>query len=46
MPWNMNDYPASLKNFDNLLRKKIIDIANALLANGYDDNQEIGRAHV
>lgn len=41
MPWNVNDYPASLKNFDNLLRKKIIDIANALLANGYDDNQAI-----
>lgn len=41
MPWNMKDYPASLKNFDPLLRKKIIDIANALLANGYDDNQAI-----
>lgn len=41
MPWNMTDYPASLKNFDNLLRKKIIDIANALIANGYEDDQAI-----
>lgn len=41
MPWNMNDYPASLKNFDHVLRKKIIDIANALLANGYEDSQAI-----
>lgn len=41
MPWNMKDYPVSLKNFDPLLRKKIIDIANALVANGYDDNRAI-----
>ena len=41
MPWNMKDYPASLKNFDPLLRKKIIDIANALLASGYDDDRAI-----
>ena len=41
MPWNTKDYPPSLKNFDQLLRKKIIDIANALLANGYDEDQAI-----
>lgn len=41
MPWNMQDYPASLKNFDELLRKKIIDIANALVANGYDESNAI-----
>lgn len=41
MPWDMNDYPASLKNFDPLLRKKTIDIANALLANGYKDDRAI-----
>lgn len=41
MPWNMQDYPAALKNFDELLRKKIIDIANALLANGYEEGQAI-----
>lgn len=37
----MQDYPVALKNFDPLLRKKIIDIANALLANGYDDDRAI-----
>lgn len=41
MPWDMNDYPASLKNFDPLLRKKTIDIANALLENGYKDDRAI-----
>lgn len=37
----MTDYPASLKNFDPLLRKKTIDIANALLENGYKDDRAI-----
>lgn len=41
MPWNMQDYPASLKNFDPLLRKKTIDIANALAASGYEDDRAI-----
>lgn len=41
MPWNMQDYPDSLKNFDDLLRKKIIDIANALVANGYEESSAI-----
>lgn len=41
MPWNMNDYPASFKNFDPLLRKKMIDIANALLESGHDDDSAI-----
>ncbi|MGO4937968.1 DUF2188 domain-containing protein [Fundicoccus sp. Sow4_H7] len=41
MPWNMKDYPASMKNFEPLLRKKMIDMANAMLANGYDDDQAI-----
>lgn len=41
MVWNMTDYPASLKNFDPLLRKKVIDIANALLENGYEDDRAI-----
>ncbi|MDN5372869.1 MAG: hypothetical protein PWR19_1915 [Carnobacterium sp.] len=41
MPWDMKDYPASLKNFDSLLRKKTIEIANALLANGYEDDRAI-----
>lgn len=41
MPWNMQDYPESLKNFDPLIRKKAIDIANALLQQGYSDDRAI-----
>ena len=36
MPWNMKDFPASMKNLDKLTRKKAIDIANALLDEGSD----------
>lgn len=45
MPWDMTDYPDSMKNMDPLLRKKAIDIANALEAQGYDDNRAIPIAH-
>lgn len=41
MPWNMKDYPASMKNLDPLVRKKAIDIANALLNDGYTDDRAI-----
>ena len=41
MPWNMNDYPASMKKLDPLIRKKAIDIANALLDDGYSDDRAI-----
>lgn len=41
MPWDMNDYPNSMKNLDKLTRKKAIDIANALLADGYPDDRAI-----
>lgn len=41
MPWNMTDYPASMKNLDPLIRKKAIDIANALLDDGYPDDRAI-----
>src|SRR5690554_1958378 len=37
----MNDYPDSFKNLDHVVRKKAIDIANALEADGYDDNRAI-----
>lgn len=30
MPWDMNDYPDSMKNLDPLVRKKAIDIAYIL----------------
>ncbi|VFA76822.1 DUF2188 family protein [Enterococcus faecium] len=41
MPWNMKDFPASMKNLDKLTRKKAIDIANALLNEGYPDSRAI-----
>ena len=41
MPWDMNDYPDSMKNLDPLVRKKAIDIANALEAEGYDEGRAI-----
>ncbi|MDK8540778.1 MAG: hypothetical protein QP876_08195, partial [Enterococcus faecalis] len=41
MPWNMNDYPTSMKNLAPLIRKKAIDIGNALLADGYPDDRAI-----
>lgn len=45
MPWDMNDYPDSMKNMDPVLRKKAIDIANALEADGYEDSRAIPIAH-
>jgi len=40
MPWNRNNYPDSMKNLDEEVRIKAIEIANALL----EDNYEEGRA--
>lgn len=41
MPWNMYDYPSAMKNLEELVRKKAIDIANALLSEGYSDDRAI-----
>ncbi|MDY0395288.1 DUF2188 domain-containing protein [Virgibacillus halophilus] len=41
MPWTMNDYPSSLKNLDHATKKKAIDIANAMVDEGYDENRAI-----
>ncbi len=41
MPWDMEDYPRSLKNFDKVVRKKAIDIANAMLDEGYSEGKAI-----
>lgn len=41
MPWNTNDFPNAFKNFDPLLRKKAVDIGNALLANDYPEEKAI-----
>lgn len=41
VPWDLADYPSSFKNFDPLLKKKAITIANALVSEGYPDDQAI-----
>lgn len=41
MPWTEKDYPESLKNFDETTRRKAIDIANAMVADGYDEDRAI-----
>jgi len=41
MPWTYKDYPVSMKNLDPLVRRKAIDIANALVDDGYDDERAI-----
>ena len=41
MPWTENDYPNSWKNFDQTTRPKAIDIANAMLADGYKESDAI-----
>lgn len=39
MPWNRDDYPNTLKNFTAPVRNKAIDIANALLEDGYEEGR-------
>ncbi|SDJ49971.1 DUF2188 domain-containing protein [Salimicrobium halophilum] len=41
MPWDTQDYPDSLKNLDTAEKKKAITIANAMLDEGYSENQAI-----
>lgn len=41
MPWSMNDYPNSLKHFNKATKKKAIDIANALIDEGYSEDRAI-----
>ncbi|MBW7474921.1 DUF2188 domain-containing protein [Paenibacillus oenotherae] len=44
MPWDDKDYPDSLKNFEPRVRNKAIEIANALLEEGYDEGRAIAIA--
>ncbi|MEK5493650.1 DUF2188 domain-containing protein [Paenibacillus sp. FSL R7-0297] len=44
MPWNKGDYPDSLKNFTAPVRNKAVEIANALLEDGYEEGQAIAIA--
>lgn len=41
MPWDMNDYPSSWKNFEKSVRKKAIEIGNAMLDEGYSEGRAI-----
>lgn len=41
MAWDTNDYPDSLKNLDTAIRKKAIEIANAMIEAGYKEGQAI-----
>jgi uncharacterized protein YdaT len=41
MPWTPDEYPVSLKNFPPHVRLKAIEIANALLEEGYAEGSAI-----
>ncbi|WP_410768204.1 hypothetical protein [Fontibacillus sp. BL9] len=41
MPWNKNDYPPSMKNLEPRVRNKAVEIANALLDDGYEEGRAI-----
>lgn len=41
MPWNEDRYPASMKGLAPIVRAKAIEIANALLEEGYDEGKAI-----
>lgn len=41
MPWDTKDYPDAMKNLKKVVRKKAIDIANALLDNDYPEDRAI-----
>ncbi|KZR59592.1 hypothetical protein [Pseudobacillus badius] len=44
MPWNEKDYPDSMKNLPDRVREKAIEIANALLDDGYEEGRAIAIA--
>lgn len=41
MPWNSSDYPRSMSRLSEAVRAKAIEIANALLEEGYDEGRAI-----
>jgi uncharacterized protein YdaT len=41
VPWSKNDYPDSFKNLNSDVRNKAIEIANALLRDGYAEGRAI-----
>ncbi|MFO1283799.1 MAG: hypothetical protein U1F51_15285 [Burkholderiales bacterium] len=46
MPWTPTRYPPAMRKLPPVLRDKAIEIANAMLAQGYDDGQAIRMAIV
>jgi uncharacterized protein YdaT len=44
MPWSKNEYPASMKNLPDHIRDKAIEVANALLDEGYEEGRSIAIA--
>ncbi|QJD88157.1 DUF2188 domain-containing protein [Cohnella herbarum] len=44
MPWDKDNYPDSLKNFTAPVRGKAVEIANALLEEGYEEGRAIAIA--
>lgn len=44
MPWSKNDYPPSMKNLEPRVRKKAVEIANALLEDGNEEGRAIAIA--
>lgn len=44
MPWTEKDYPVSLKNLTAEVRRKAIEIANALLEEGNEEGRAIAIA--
>ncbi len=41
MPWSEKDYPDSMKNLDSIVRRKAIDIGNAMVKEGYKEENAI-----
>ncbi len=41
MPWNSSYFPVSMKYLDPVVREKAIEIANALLEDGYEEGKAI-----
>jgi uncharacterized protein YdaT len=41
MPWSKGDYPPSMKNLEPRVREKAVEIANALLKDGYEEGRAI-----
>ncbi len=41
MPWTKKDFPDSMKNLQDIIREKAIEIANSLVEDGYGEDRAI-----